>query len=411
MRIIDGSTSQYVKEIIKGEQNLEIVSTPENLDILLDYIELDDPDLVIISKDLDQNPQGENLIQKLKIIRQQYPVLRIIILAPKYDKRFFQRLVNLGIFSIVLYDDIEDKLIGEIKNPSMEFDFSKYEIQPHKREYINKVSKGFKRVIAVYSSQPTGKSYIASNLAYIVAGQKVKTALIDGDFENRALSYYYCIPEDKENMLKDLMEDNSSDKANKLGYTLANGNLKVYTARNLNENLEKIPIKVNTEKFMTLVDYLRSENEVVFIDTNRSIENGITKKVLSLADTILFIQNLDFRMMEENKAVLKRISDLNISLKKMVLVVNRYIEDKVFTVKMIEKYFENEFAGRAVIPEDNITAVKNIRYGKPAVTVKGCSEDTIESFYSLSEFCYGIEKIEKKRGGFLSRLLGIERTM
>ncbi|WP_026895938.1 AAA family ATPase [Clostridiisalibacter paucivorans] len=407
MRIIDGSISKYIKNIIQKEKGLQIVSKAENLDMLLDYVDLDEPDLIIISKDLDSNPQGENLLKKVREIRKNRPLLDILILVDKYNKRFFQKLVNLGIYSIIIYDDIEAELIKEIKNPSSEFDFQRYEQESEKREYINKVTKGFKRVIAIYSAGTTGKSFVSSNLAYTVAGQRIKTALIDGDLENRALSYYFYNPDEtKQNAIKELIENQNLSYLDDLQYRLLNDNLRILTNKKYNEGFEKIFIKRDKGKFMAIIDYLRSENEVVFIDTNKNLDDEITKNVLNLADTILLVQDLDYKSMEENKIVLKKMESMNIPLKKIVLVINKYLENKEFTPKKIEKYFNHKFAGITTIPQDTEIAIKNIRYGKPAVALKGCSEEMIESFYDLSRFCYGIEKFEKK-GGVLSKILGV----
>lgn len=418
MRIVDASLSNYVKQLIKEylkkneSVDIDIVSSTDNLDMVIDYIELDEPDVLIISKDIDDSPQGENIIKTIKTIRQTNPLVRCVLLAQKYNKRFFQKIVNLGIYSIVLFDDIEENLIKEILEPSQEFDFEKYEVKSEKRQYINKITKGLKRVIAVYSPSPTGKSYIISNLAYILAQQKIKTVLVDGDLTNRSLSYYYYLDKPKDIELKKILEGDKTLKSHDIGYSFLDGWLKVISCKRLSEDLKDIPIGLNIEEkrkipdnFMNLIDYLRAEAEVVFIDVNRNIDDEITKRVLKLADTVLFVQNLDYRMMDISKASLRRLNKENISLKKFVLIVNRFIENKEFTQKKIEKFFESNFAGRVTVPEDSLSAIKQIRYGKPAVAFKECKEEVVEAFYQLSKFCYGIEKIEKRKGGFLSNLL------
>lgn len=134
MRVVDASVSSYVKKIIENEKDIQIVSSADNLDILLDYAEFDEPDIVIISKEIDTEPSGENLFKNMKKIRHKKPLVRFIVLVPKYNKDFFQRLVNLGIFSIIIYEDIEDGLMKEIRNPKTEFSFEDYEIKPEKRD-------------------------------------------------------------------------------------------------------------------------------------------------------------------------------------------------------------------------------------------------------------------------------------
>lgn len=423
MRIIDASLSSYIKNLIKDEKEIEIVSTADNLDILMDYIEFDDPECVIISKEIDENPMAEKLIKMLTKIKKENPLINLIILTPGFNKRLFQRFVNIGIYSIITYEEIEDELVGKIKAPSLEFDFEKYEMRPEKREYINKVTKGLKRVIAIYSKESTGKSFIASNLAYTLASQRVKTTLVDGDIKNRALSYYFFIPEEKrDRTLKNILEDSSIRDFEEYSIRLLDDKLNVFTMEKYNEDLEEIEInilasetrKVTKEefiidRFMSLIDYLRSKNEVVFIDVNGSLEDGITKRILRLADTILFVQNLDYRAMEENKKALVTLEKMNISIGKCVLVINRYFENKVLSERKIERYFNINFAGRTKILDYPEIAMKNLRFGRPAVALKDCSEKIIEDFYSLSEFCYGIEKIEKRRGGLGSKLLGFMR--
>lgn len=405
MKIIDASISTYVQSVLNNGKNIELVSQLDSIDMLIDYIELDEPDLVIISKDIDHEPQADNIIKAIRQIRISKPLVRFIVLAPKYESRFFQKLVNLGVFSIILYDDMEEKLLKEITDPSIEFNFELYEQKHEKREYINKITKGFKRVIAIYSAAPTGKSCIASNLAYILAVQGIKTALFDADVDNRALSYYYYTGKDGKVNLKELVESNILDETENYAHKLLDSKLSIFTANKYDEDLEEIKFKLNTEKIVSIIDVLRIDNEVLLIDTNRNIDNEITQKILTLADTILLVQNLDFRMMEKNKSILKEFEKLNISLRKIVLVVNRYIENKDLTEKTIEKYFEYKFAGRSMIPEDTLGVLKSIRYGKPLVSSKDCSELTLEAYMNLAQFCYGIEKTEKRRGGILSRFL------
>lgn len=396
-------------QIIDEEDNLEA------LDNLLDFIHAD---ALIINRLLDND--GVQLVHICKkAVKRKMKVLVLIKDFHDYEeKRLVTNLVNEGVTAFLTFEELSaEKIENLLQNYPDEFDFSifssinqdqdeKIEAAGEKNsqvrqgsQYIEKVNKGLKRVLAVFSAAPTGKSFITTNLAYTLANKNIQTAVVDADFKNRALSYYFYIDNKKENSgLKELMDLEFLQDFDEYGFDIIEDKLKVYTIHRFDEELYEIPIEINSERFTLLLEYLRTEKDVLLIDMGSDI-NKMTKEILSLADTILFVQNMDYRMMELNKGTLKELCKMNATLKKkMVLVLNQFQEIKDLDEKEIEKYLDIDFIGTVSVPVDPAIAIKNIRYGKPAVVMKECSQEMKGAFENLAQYCYGIKKETKARG-------------
>ncbi|AOT68356.1 AAA family ATPase [Geosporobacter ferrireducens] len=270
-----------------------------------------------------------------------------------------------------------------------------------KDEYIYKINKGLKRIVAVFSAAPTGKSYVMNNLAHTVARRNIKTALVDGDLKNRSL-YYYCFIRDekKREGLKAILEEDALGDIYEYGQDFLDGLLITFTCRKYDDEFYPIPIERNKARLLSLIDQLRRERDVVFVDTGAIEEDGLVKDILMMADTVLLVQNLDYRMMDENKAALKQLTKMNVPTEKMILVLNQYVENKEFDIDKVASFLGGPFAGKLTVPMDPVMAVKNIRYGQSAVARGECEEATKEAFEELAAFCFGMKKKARQPKGF-----------
>lgn len=408
-------------EIRKG--NFQVIDEENNLEALDNLLDFIHADALIINRLLDND--GMQLVHICKkAVKRKMKVLVLIEDFQEYEeKRLVTNLVNEGVTAFLTFQELStEKIENLLKNYPDEFDFSIFSSVNQKQvekiegagaiisgvrqssQYIEKVNKGLKRVIAVFSAAPTGKSFITTNLAYTLANKNVQTAVVDADFKNRALSYYFYIDNKKENSgLKELMDLEFLEDVDEYGFDIIEEKLKVYTVHRFDEELYEVPIEINSERFTLLLDYLRTEKDVLLIDMGSSISK-ITKEILSMADTILFVQNMDYRMMELNKSVLLELCKMNSTLKKkMILVLNQFQVMKDLEEKEIKKYLDIDFVVTVAVPVDPAIVIKNIRYGKPAVAIKECSQEMKEAFENLAYYCYGIGK-ESKSKRFFNRL-------
>lgn len=388
--------------------DIEILDKTNDLEVLYDLLEYIEVDFIVLNRLLDDDEAGN--IKKISK-RSKSKNAKIILLSDDFksyeERKLITTLVGYDVNVFLKFSEVY-KIEKSIESYPKEFDFNilspeveekSIPIVPkvNQSSYIDQITKGFKRIIGVASFAQTGKSYIASNLAYTLSKEGIKTALVDADFKNRALSYYFNIWDEKKNAYINILDDLNENKFKSINdycFSSMNGNLNILTNTKYDEDSESIDFDIDLEHFIKIIDYLRVENEIVIIDMS-SILNEYSKRILNLVDTVLFVQNLDYRMMDLNKSKLKKL-DRNI-LKKMILVINRYVENKDLSEKLIRDFFEIDFIDESLVVENHIGAVKQIRYGKSFIEE---NEESLKSFKNLSQFCYGTEIVEKKKGLF-----------
>ncbi|MBM7613594.1 protein kinase domain-containing protein [Alkaliphilus hydrothermalis] len=217
----------------------------------------------------------------------------------------------------------------------------RYQTAKELREDLNRLDKGkpsiisifskptyqtpsdYKKLIAVMSPESTGKTTISAGLAWNYAEKGIKTILIDTDFINKDIYYYFNL-----------------DFANCLGNQ---GGGKIPVPQKINHYLsmysEHRDVKVNLGPEIIKEIILRSkvDAQVVIVDLGRGLESPAYREILSLVDHKLLV--VDQRVNVLNRLPLQLYSNRD-WLKNTDLVINRYTDSGYLKGRNIKGYFK-----------------------------------------------------------------------
>lgn len=218
--------------------------------------------------------------------------------------------------------------------------------EPHIKPHIEEFTASPQyRLVAVISNGHTGKTTIAANLAYLASDKKINTALVDLNLKQFDMYYHFNIREkqiqqdlnhpgyNKYNMIYNALNEPDIDWLPDIAYQ-ENKYLSVYSGDDEEEN--SIP---DTDKVLKFLDRLRSLYGITIIDTGEY--NSLVHNIVSIADTVLFVHDLNPASTRKNEKLLLQLSQTS-NLKKFYLIINGVDEIDEMTVSELIQYYKSE---------------------------------------------------------------------
>ncbi len=351
-----------------------------------------DADIVVVSAALPGDASIEDIIYRLRCMDK-----RVVLLAGGGGYETVGFALEAGVYDILTDPVRPEDVVALIRNPRRFSDVAEMVMDNARRKgntgmpVIAESEKkpgnpgSIRRAVTVAGAKGAGKSFVVSNIAYTFAGRGITTSVLDGDIKERAQWYYFNIPdEEKRYALKEILEAGESE-----GAVLMGGRLKVYTTAMYDMRFNKVEIRPEYGRLTAVMDKLRLEAGMVIADNDGDLDNSFTQLSMSMADTVLLVVRPCYDELQNVRWMLGQLGGDRLTLGKFILVINGYVNNRGFTAGDIARYLNGKFAGRVVIPADNAAAYESLRFGKPAVSIEGCSEEMKEAFEVLAGLIAG----------------------
>ncbi len=182
----------------------------------------------------------------------------------------------------------------------------------------------YKKIIVIMGPESTGKTAIAVNLAWILSEKRIKTTLIDADFENKDIYYYF-----------------NKDFSNCLSNAEPDTGLK---AQNINQYLtfysehRDVDVALSIEQLKNLILQCKTEAQVVIVDLGSYTTGEEINHILSLADHKILV--VDQRVNLLNRLP-KKLYLNSRRLEGVDLIINRYKEEGFINERNIIGFFKD----------------------------------------------------------------------
>ena len=316
------------------------------------------PDVVLMSLSLG-DMDGIEAAQRLQ---ENAPFVQIILLAHELDYNVMRRAMNFGISDVIKWPVDPDDLHAKI-----------HEAAARKRKIMSRITgpldeqtpapektagpKG--KILAVYSPKGgVGCTLLATNLALLLHRADIPAVLVDGDLQFGDVSIF--LNQAAGNTVSDLVPhvDEMDDEMIEEVLLQHENGLKVLAAPPSPEMADDM----TSEIFGKILDHLQRKFAYVVIDTGSALDD-VTVTILEKADLILTIATPDIPSIKNSRAFFGILAALEISMNRVILVLNGVQRGDMITNDDITKTLKIEVA--AELPFDRKAVLESINKGKP----------------------------------------------
>lgn len=348
---------------------------------------------------------GNELIHSLVTLVQIHDII-----APEGDTGVLAPLIELydnpspykkALKWIIDTDNIEiqspeisnDKRIGILK------DVLRNNVQSKETtQNVSIVRKGLKDTIISWGWCNSGKSFILSNLAIMLARAGAKVALVEGNILNPELFTFFEVENSHEGLATLLRSNNTNilDHAYSPVKNLYVFALLPYTKLETNE----IDVVAIQDKLRNSVDFLLIDNPF-FIEQN-FIDNSkyVTKVLMTVTPNIAKLFTLS--------KTLERLYNQGVNLGKFAIILNQYLSSKEISLESIEAIINQELSAinpnielnrasikiEAIVPPIYPLAYESHTIGKPlSMSQKG--EPLTKALATVMNSIWAIENPKK----------------
>ena len=231
------------------------------------------------------------------------------------------------------------------------------------------------RVVAVIGARGgVGSSTVATNLAASIQQTKPRepVALMDLDLHGGDLGLFLDLRPPQG--LKQLAQDISRLDETIVRSSLVTHGSGLHLLTSGYEGFDEI--HPATGSTMRIIGLLRSMHRHVFVDCGHVLEPAV-KEALDCSDQIVVVTTLSLPVIRRTKRLLGILGAAHYPVGKVVVAVNRYVNEQKELLSETEDMLGVRAAG--LIPNDYETAREAIEHGKPLVTM--ASRSTIGQWY------------------------------
>lgn len=311
-------------------------------------------DTIII--DLNGEINQQLLLESIKNYKIVCEKSRIIIIKSQYadQKNLIAKIVGLGIYDIITYDDDEElsmAIIQTMKSPANYRKAVKWLecIDDGKiASSANTDVRTNNNILMIFSPFSTGKTELTTNIAYALKDKyHKKVAILDLDFDKFGIAYNFNIDDIDEYMkfpiliskvseaLKDFnyISEVSEYSLKKLG--ISKDKMLIYTAH----PLSKINVTVQIIKYMVMK--INSIVDFLVIDVGANLDDAIRESLIGLININKYLvvnQNTEVL----NLVTYKQIFKYDVSYDDWNIIINQYDEKTKITKRQVTSYLNNQ---------------------------------------------------------------------
>lgn len=376
-------------ETITSAKEVEYCATLTSREEVIPSIKYYQPQVCLLSSDLPGKTDVLDIAEKLTESN-----IRIVFLAGDLapDNPTIERLQRMGITDILYGIPTAGLLIERLNNQGNPVTKSDLTIQPDERHLTERepeasvrsiVTKNFRKVTrirknqgqhlqgvtALWSPAPTGKSFVAFNMAVALSTQGIDTVIIDlsPDHGIWALS---GAPNNEDGLQKALESpDMAIGAAFKLDIVPS---LYVLTMDPVTEQ----PVTFSVSAIKKLTESLINKGLTVIYDLGQEIRG-----LKDIAKTIVLVCDHDYNhLIKTQKAIMQEEEWLD----RAVAILNRHTESEHLSLEKVRQETGNMNI-KHIIPEITTSALECQRLGIPAIMV---NQELMQIFMVLSSDLY-----------------------
>jgi len=345
-----------ISSLLKGISSLEVIqtsSTLKDLKILLDERIVS---IVLIGPSFDLN----DLEKLLKANSNALRFVKVILLAGKTTADLLRKAIKLNIHDVLefpfKFEDFNDS-VERVVNTFSELTIEKLGGKKGKEDHFKKNSK---KIVVFGTKGGSGKSFIATNLAIDLMGNKNnEVVLFDLNYQFGDIAIMLDLyPRNTIYDIVSVFDQLDEDMLNDF-LTIHNSGIKVLPAPIDPTQNESISIEM-TKK---IVDMLSKISDYVIIDT----PSGFSDNVLALLDEIDYIcmvASMDVPSIKNLKITLQVLEQLKFPKEKILIILNRADSKVGITLDEIEDTLKRKID--ITIPSNKIVPL-TVNRGVPVV--------------------------------------------
>lgn len=355
MKIILALNNEYIKKELEKEYKQVYkydISTKENL---IEYIarkENQNSDVIVITK---ENLSG-NIDKRLfpKQIRIANKHIRVIYIVEKLEDEYKKYLFSNEIFTIiesnnlnystlkevidedklVIYKDLESTNSISVNEPAIKYNYNvKNQVIP-------------KKMIAVYGTSGSGKTYVSSLISKNISKDlNLSLVLLDMDIQNPAIDIFNNLPINNNGLNQIVTDVDKQERINKLidKYTIKDKNNKKLWYMTSNTTLFDCQNKLSNKYYNEIYKSICDKFDYSIVDLPSSPFLDVVPYTLKRADIIYFVVNPNYISIRQAIKYLDLLNKLwDIPKNNIKIIVNKIQKNSLdnFQIKSLLSGYE-----------------------------------------------------------------------
>ena len=276
-----------------------------------------------------------------------HPGVAVILLSPDQSAGFLRQAMRIGIRDVLPLPVSQHALQDSLRRIEQRASAA----EPRRRAKV---------LSFIGCKGGSGATFIASNVAYLLADQEQKkVALIDLNFQfgDAALYVTHRVPS---STLADVAEQIHRLDADLLTAAMLQvlPNFHVLPAPEDPEQALRVP----PESIEPLLRLAAAEYDVVIVDAGRSLDD-VTVRAMDRSDTVYVVMQLNLPFLRDGKRLLRSLASLGYPRDKVKLVVNRFHKSSPITLQDVRETLGQEVF--MTLPNSFDTVTASVNQGVP----------------------------------------------
>lgn len=354
-------TRENIRKLLQFDSDFEVVGTANTGRDGIELAKSQKPDVVL----MDINMPDLDGITATELIRQQNPVVQVIILSVQNDQSYMRRAMLVGARDFLTKPPAPDELTSAIRRAGR----MAHEEQAKTQSYKEMLGGGglpgssplvHGKVVVVYSPKGgTGTTTLAVNLAVVLQNSDTSVVIVDGNLQFGDVAVF--LNEQVHNSVLDLAQradELETDFVRKVLITHKKSGLALLPAPIRPEYADQI----SSEQYRKILMYLRTMFSYIIVDASSALTDNVLA-AFDESDLVVLITTQDIPAIKNTRLFLDLAGVLEIERDRIVFVMNRFDKRIGITTEKIGENLRCEFSN--VIPLEENVVVPSINRGVP----------------------------------------------
>jgi pilus assembly protein CpaE len=319
------------------------------------------PDVVL----MDINMPDMDGITATELIRQQNPLIQVIILSVQNDQSYMRRAMLVGARDFLVKPPAPDELTSAIRRAGR----MAHEEQSKSISYKEMLGGAFLpgtgplvngKVVVVYSPKGgAGTTTLAVNLAVVLQNNDTSVVIVDGNLQYGDVAIF--LNEQVHNSIRELAsrsEELDPEVVRDVLITHKTSGVKLLPAPPKPEYADDI----SGDQFRKILKYLRMMFSYIIVDASSAL-NDVVLAAFDESDVVVLITTQDIPAIKNTRLFLDLAGVLEIERNRIIFVMNRFDKRIGITTEKIGENLKCEFSN--VIPLEEKIIIPSVNRGVP----------------------------------------------
>ena len=324
-----------MKKVLVAVDNIEIyneIKSEEKYEVyerdivykegVLEYISKNNVDVIITKDDLEGQMIKEIYLKQIKLL---LPHIKIILFVKEMDNQYLEFLYNNNIYNIIDSKEqlSKQKLLNYIEsNKEIKTYVNSEEMAYQNVIANNSINVVTKKKIAVFGTNGSGKSYVASLIANMLSKKlNMNTLLLDLDVENSAIDIYNNL-NCNNNLLCDIVKDVNNQTINSKNFdnnVHKKGKISFITN---NSSIYECQNSFSIKHYEKIYEFASQKYDVIVADIVSNMFLDVTYYNLKNSDIVMFVINPNYISIRQAVKYLDIITNVwNVDKNKIKLII------------------------------------------------------------------------------------------